>query len=335
MFFRKIYLRVRFFLHSTKEMTGKIVLIAIFLILFYAFINNYLMEKIIVGSADTYRVESKCENAIKLYDVAYFYYKLNHYTKENQQIYFDIPYKKAVCYLAENKRKESINSMIQGLTVIQEQCGIFSPQTAYFIRKYLVDYYISNNNVRLAKRAYDNLIVIYKNIGCSDSEMSDMIRLAGDIYYEQKKYPEAISLYEQAYDLIAVQNDIDYDVFSRIVNRICDYKLQNGQKEDAIKIYKSSIALLDSSRSVKPELAADMLIKLGDIYGNENSLEAMNAYERAVYIVKSLPKSSPLRQNLLKYLTTLKELYVANNQYTKAQDIETEIIKEKRFSFMF
>lgn len=335
MLFRKIYLRVRFFLNSAREIIGKLVFIAIALVLFYAFLNNYIFEKIILGNANNYKAEAKYEEAIKFYDIAYFYYGINHYSKNNRQLYFDIPYKKAMCYLAENKKTESIESMLQGLTAIQEDCGVFSPETAYFLRKYLIDYYLANHNVRLAKRAYENLVLICKNIGCNDNEMSDMIRLAGDIYYEQKKYPEAISLYEQAYSLISIQNNIDFDVFSRVVERICDYKVENEQKGDAINIYKSSINLMENSSGVSDELKADMLIRLGNVYGSDDSLDSMKAYEKAVGIIKNLPKTSTLRQNFLKYLTILKDLYTTNNQYTKAQEVETEIIREKRFSFMF
>ena len=82
---------------------------------------------------------------------------------------------------------------------------------------------------------------IYKKIGYTDNEMSDMIRLRGDLYYSQEQYDVAMRFYRKSYDSISKQSNIDYDILTKIVNRIAAYEVQNGDKDDAINLYQSTI----------------------------------------------------------------------------------------------
>ncbi len=105
----------------------------------------------------------------------------------------------------------------------------------------MVEYYLANNYTRLARKEFDNLLIIYKTIGYNYNEMSDMIRIDGDNLYQKKDYDTAMMFYEKAYDSISTQTEIDYNVYAKVINRICDYKTQKGDSDGAINIYKGAI----------------------------------------------------------------------------------------------
>jgi len=330
---------MRLFFYSKREFINRVFVSAMILTLLYVFVNSFVFERVVIGKANNDEVNNRYEQAIMLYNVANFYYYLNHFSEDNKEIYFEIPYRISMCYLKEGNKDKSVDAMLVGITAIQNQYGIMSRENGYFIRKYLIEYYLSNNNNILAKKEFNNLLTIYKTVGYNDNEMSDMIRLSGDLYYQQHQYETAMSFYEKAYNEISKQNQIDYEVFSKIVTRICTYEVANQRMDDAVAIYKNSIQLLKTSGRKQNELAAIMLIRLGDLYShdddNQVSRNAIPYYEEAIALIKKLPNTVFLKQNLKVYLTTLKDLYTKNSQFTNAQQIDAELTKVQRFSFLY
>ncbi|MFA7657983.1 MAG: hypothetical protein WCY19_00960 [Candidatus Gastranaerophilaceae bacterium] len=337
MLLRKIYLKIWLFLYSIREILNGIVVIAMITTLLYLFLNNFIFEKIILVRADSDQIKRDYDSAINFYNISYFYYNINHFSKNNKEIYLRIPYEISICYLNENKKEQSIEEMLNAITAIQKQYGIFSRETAYFIRKYLIKYYLENNNIRLAKQEFNNLMTIYKIVGYSDSEMSDLICLKGDLYYQQKRYDSAMALYEQAYSAISTQNNIDYEILAKIVDRLCDYEIVNNNTAEAINIYQNSINLLKTSGWRQQELTAKMLLKLGDLYTKENNQTktAIKCYEEAIGLIKKLPSNNYLKQNISEYLTTLKDLYNQDGQFHKVDEIDLELARKRRFSFLY
>lgn len=338
MFFRKLYLKTRLFFYSIRKAVSSFIIFAIIAVLLYSFINSFVFKKIIYKEAESMQAHAKYDSAINLYNTAYFYYRLNHLSEENKELYFGIPYQISLCYLAQKNKPASVETMLKALTAIQTQYGIFSRENSYFIRKYLISYYLENNRVNLAKREFNNLLVIFKNIGYSGNEMSDIIRISGDIYYQQKRYDTAINFYEQAYKSLVAQQEIDYEVFSKIVGRICDYDIINGRQNAAVDMYKSSIQILKTTGKHEDELTAKMLLKLAGLYtsmGNIQMTEAISCYEEAIDIIKKLPKTSYLRQNITQYYITLKGLYNQSNQFHKAEAIDVELARRERFGFLY
>ncbi len=336
MLFRKLYIKIRLYLYSIRKILNGAVTFAMLTIIFYLFLNSFVMERVILGKANIDEINHRYNSAITFNDIALSYYKINHFSTSNKQIYFMLPYKISACYLALNNKKASVQSMVEGITAIQEQYGIFSPETAYFIRKYLIEYYLENNKVHLAKQEFDNLLTIYKNIGYSNSEMADAIRLSGDLFYQQKRYDRAMEFYEKAYNSISVQSDIDYNVFGRVVVRICDYEVAKGRVDKAIDIYKSSISILKSSNNKTPELTSEMLMNLGNLYKKDqkSTKDAIICYEEAIAIIKKLPRSTYSRQNISKYFLILKDLYNDDGQFHKVDEIDVELARRERFSFL-
>lgn len=333
---RTLYFKVKLFLFSARTIIQGIVLAVIFFAVSYFLVNNFLFEDFIVSQARFDQLTYKYDNAINLYKVANVYYKVNHFSPENREIYFEIPYRLSMCYLAKNDKKQSIVSMLDGLTAIQVQYGIFSRETAYFTRKYLIEYYLANNQTHLARKEFDNLLIIYKNIGYNYNEMSDMIRIDGDLSYQKKDYDTAMMFYEKAYDSISTQTEIDYNVYTKVINRICDYKVQKGDAEEAVNIYKGAIGVLKNAGGDHNELTANMLMKLGDLYHQIKLLKsAIDSYEEAIELIKKLPTKTFLKQNLSTCLITLKGLYNEAGQFHKVEDIDVELARQRRFSFMF
>ncbi len=333
--FRKIYLRIRIFFYSIRRLTNTLIVSLMLGITFYLFINNFLFARIIMGQANNYELLKNYGSAISLYNVADVYYTLNHFSKENKEVYFQIPYKKAKCYMKSRQKKESIQSMLQGITKIQKQYGIFSRETAYFMRRYLVEYYLDNNGYSLANQEFNNLLTIYKKIGYDNNEMADMVRISGDLAFESKDYESAMEFYQRAYVIISKQPDIDDEIFMKITGRIALYEVQQNKADLAIDIYKNSIETIKNSNNPVKSVIAEMLIQLGDIYVIDGKTkDAIICYEEAIGLIKKLPRVNFMRQNLNIYLNSLKDLYNKAGQFHKVREIEMEFARQRRFFFI-
>lgn len=334
---RKLYVQLKFFLYSNRKTTNKIIVFFMLSTLFILFINFFLFNRVILGKASHAQTRKEYKSAIFYYNLSYAYYTLNHFSDENKEIYFDIPFQKSICYLKLNEQKKSLQSIFREMKTIQRQYGVFSEENAYFVRKYLIPYYIDNNYYKLALQEFNNLLTIYKNIPYNNNEMADVIRIRGDLYYQQKKYATAMTFYEKAYTIISVQQNIDYSVFAKIVENITEYEIEINQPDLAINVYQSSINTLRNSGKKQDKLRAEMLISLGDLYRKDDKApkEALKCYEEAVSIIRTLPHSTSLRQDLITYLTILKDLYAKNGQYPQSEDIRLEITKRSRFGFLF
>lgn len=332
---RKVYLRIRIFLYSIRRLTNTLIISLMLGTFLYFFINNFVFGRIIMNQANNDELVKKYKSAVTLYNLADFYYTLNHFSDENKELYFQIPYKKALCYMKNGQKKDSINSMLQGITKIQRQYGIFSKETAYFMRKYLIEFYLDNNNYNLANQEFSNLLTIYKTIGYDNNEMADMVRLSGDLAFEAKDYEDAMEFYQRAYNIINKQLDIDDEVFMKITGRIAMYEMQQDKMDLAVNIYTNSIETLKNSKGVQKKVLAQMLVQLGDIYAAEGKTkDAIKCYEEAVEIIRKLPHVNFMRQNLNMYLTTLKELYDKAGQFHKVREIEIEFARQRRFAFI-
>lgn len=336
MFFRKYYLKIRLYLYSIRGILNAVAVTLMTTILLYSFINFFIFERVVLGKANYDEVHKKCESAITYYNIAYFYYSINHFSQGNNAIFMKIPYKKAICYLKENKKKEAIKTMITFLGKIQQESGVFSRETADFTRQYLIGFYFYNNNYSLAYKEFNNLITIYRVIGYNNNEMADVLCICADIYYQQKNYDKALDLYEKAYNLISDEKYKDYVIYAKIVNKIAAFEVKNNASANAIDLYKSSIEILQSSGKQQNELTAEMLINLAAIYDQDEKTtdKAITCYEDAIGIIKTLPITSELKQNIRTYLTTLKGLYDLDTKNTeKSREIEAELLKQERFSF--
>lgn len=280
-------------------------------------------------------VNKDYSSAIAFYNGAYLYYKFNHYSEENESNYLAIPYKIAICYLNEGQKEKSAKSMLNGMVSTQKEFGLYSKQTATFIKKYLIPYYLDNNYNALAQNEFGILLTIYKKIGYNNNQLANTIRLRGDLYYQRKDYIKAMFSYEKAYNLISKQTFIDYEILSEIVQRMGDYDIQNGKFDDAINLYNETIKKITPTDTFKKNFMAEMLINLGDTYFKQgNTKKATESYENAIEIIEKLPRTNSLRQHIVIYLTKLKSLYDSENSYAKSRDMEMRILRAKRFSFI-
>lgn len=337
MFVKKLVLKIRFFLQKNAKFINKFFVYMALATLFYISINSLIMERFILEKARTDEMLGKHKNAIVYYNIAYLYYKNNHYSETNKEIFFALPYQKALCHLKTKNLKKSIQSMLDGLTTIQTEYGILSDESAFFTKKYLFTYYLEMDKQALAVQEFNNLMSIYKKIGYGEKEKADMLILSGDLYYKQKKYEKAINAYEQAYNYLIKQRTIDYDSFSKIATRISEYSFEHNQKELAIEIYKRSIEALKNADKKQNKYRVDLLIKLGNLckIEDKNLKDSIACYEEAIELIKTLPRACAFRQNISEYLNILKDLYKKDNQYIKSANIEKELIKRRRFSFFY
>lgn len=337
MILRKVYLKIRLFLYSIREILNKIAIVLMIGILLYLFVDMFIFRAIIVGKADNYELNHKTKNAIAFYNIAYPYYKFNHFSEENKNIYFELPYKLSTCYLEINDKQNSVKSMLDGLTSIQSQYGFFSPENSLFMRKYLIKYFLMNKKPDIGRVEFNNLLTIYKKIGYSENIVPDLIRLKGDLYYEQGNYDKAMELYELSYKKLISQQNADYEILANIVNKICTYEIQNKNTNNAINTYTQAIKTLEDSGEKETSFTAEMLINLGDLYAQDDNStkKAIKSYEEAVEIIKKLPRSNSLRENIKTYLITLQSLYNKDGQYHKVDEIDVELARQRRFAFIY
>lgn len=319
-----------------RDTLSQLVIMTLAGILLYAFLNGIVINRIILGKAYSEQIKKNYKSAITYYNLAYSYYKIDHYSKDNQKMYFEIPYRIAICYLGENDRQNAIKTMLDEVVSIQDDYGLFSKDSAYFIRKYLIDFYLVNNCAFLANREFNNLLFIYKSIGYDENAMTDVDRLMGDLYYQQKDYDNAMISYQKAFDSFAKQKDIDYGIFAKMVTRMGDYDVRQKQNDTAIALYKKALTVFENTSGGNSEEAAELLLKLGDLYTQKDGevKNAIKCYEEAIKIIKGLWGATYNKQNLVQYLTTLKGLYDQDNQYTKSRELDIELARMRRFSFV-
>lgn len=337
MLFRKIYIKIRLFLYSIRNFLNVTAITLMVATLSYLFINSFVLERFVINQARENKEINKYENAISFYKIAYSYYQIDHFSANNKKLYFEMPYEIAICYLNEGKLNESVLVMLNAVNSIEKQYGFLSEENAYFIRKYKIAYFMKINHLNLAKREFNTLFDIYKRIHCTQSDLADLLRLSGDIYYNEKIYDRAIEFYQKAYSLIINQENMDYEVFADIVNKICEYDIKNNQTNQAIDLYKKSVIVLQRTNNDEQDLTAKMLIDLGNLYTKDDKSlkDAVKSYEDAIAIIKKLPRKNPLRQDIVKYMSTLKDLYTKNSQFVEAENLGNEIIRHSRFSFLF
>ena len=107
------------------------------------------------------------------------------------------------------------------------------------------------------------------------------------------------------------------------------------KKEFNCKVFAFSKSL----DGVDQILIGGEILKLGDLYShnddNEVSKKAIPYYEEAIAMIKTLPNTTLLKSNLKTYLTTLRDLYSKNSQFSNAQQLDGEITKMQRFSFLY
>lgn len=336
LFFRKLYLRIRVFSNQKKLAINRFMTVFVASVLAYLFINSFLFSTVVVGIANANKFSHDYKGAISLYNFAGGYYKLNHFSDNNKDIYFSIPYNKAVCYWEEDNKQDSVKSMLEGITSIQTQYGIFSVETAYFIRKYLIDFYLFCGSERLAEQEFNNLLTIYKKVGYTTNDLADLVRLSGDLNYQRGHYAKAMDSYKRSYNALIKGDDVDYDVFVKVVKRISTYDAQNGKPEVAESILKSSIETLKNSGKAQRTLTAELYLYYGDLLASQGNFKsAETAYEGAIEIIKKLPESNYLKQNLTDIYLKLKNFYNETGAYNKAEDVDIQIARKRRFSIWF
>lgn len=333
---RKLYLRIRLFLYSYRHIISSVFLFCALSFVLCYFIDAFVFGEIIVNQAYNDFTSKKCDNAINLYDVAYKYYTVANFSADDKEMFMEIPYNKAICYIHEHKKEKAIQSMLNGLVAIQSKYGVFSRENATFIRKYLIAFYLDNGQTKLAETEFNNLMTIYKNIGYDNYEMADMIRISGDLFYAQKNYDVAIQFYTKAYNIISKQHQIDYDIFKNIVERIATYEAANKRNTVAMNIYESSIQTILANGKEGYESAALLLINQAKLYEQLGETKpAVAAYEKAIDLIVKLPSTNYLKRDIKEYWLALRALYTNNGDFSKADDIDVKISRHERFPFLY
>lgn len=338
----KLYLKIKYYIRTNKRAINKITVKAMVVILLIIFLNSFFTVKVLVNKADIEQVNQKYSNALFLYNVASSYYNINHFSKENKALYLKIPYEIAVCQLKQKDKRQSLKTLSDASVKIVKQYGVYSKENADFIRQYLIEYNIQANNLQTASEELLYVFNLYRKIGLNQNIIADLLRQNGDILYAQANYQKASFLYNKAFSII-MQNynknniDIDYEIYTKILHKICDCEVKTGQIDNAISIYKDTLNFLQKSDDKQNEAIANISLNLGDLYikKGDSFSEAINCYNNAIDIIKNLPKASPLRKNLYSYYKTLKDLYTKNNQSYKASDIDLELARRRRFAFIY
>ncbi len=337
MLIKKIYLKTRVFLYSKRKIINKITVYAMIFILLYLLLNSFILTKVIINLANQDKANQKYNNALFLYNIAYSYYGLNHFSDENKKIYLKLPYEISFCEYKNNRKKESEEILSKASSRIQKQYGYYSKENAKFKRKFLIKYYLLTNNPKAAKGELFSLFGIYQKVDFDQNVRADLLRIAGDTFFQQKDPLRAIFFYEKAYSIISKQQKIDYEIYTNIINRICEYEIKEKRTDNAIQTYKNTLTFLQKTNNINNESIPVIMINLAALYSKreETTKEAIQYYEEAIKQIEKLPKSSSLKPNLYEYYSDLKSLYIKNNQPHKASKIDVELARRRRFAFLY
>lgn len=335
MILRKIYIKTRLFFASNLDLISKLIFLTILAVFFFIFLNHYIVGEFLIGKANKAEINEKYDHAINLYNIAYSYYKVNHYGPENQGNYYELPYQIAFCYLQKAENNKANDIMLKASQKIEKEYGVFSKENAEFSRKYLMEFYLISDNYNAANNEFNTLLNIYQKIGYNENEHADMFRIKGDLYVLESDSDNAILFYNKAYEIMLKQKFRDYRIYSKIIQKICDYEVANKDLTDAIDLYKTLIDDMKNTNERQADLIAENSIRLGDIYNSLDELRnAISCYEEATRIIKTLPKNSHLQQNFKTYLLTLRDLYNRNGQSNKVGEIDIELARQRRLSFL-
>lgn len=307
---RKIFVSITKFLRPIKHNLDKIFIVIVSLCCFYFVLNDLFMERSLLPDANTLMHEKDYKAALGRYNLALFYYKLNHYTNHTKNNYFDVSYKVSVCQYNENQKKKAYENILTTAREIQAQYGFYSKENAYFIKKYLMEFYLENNELVLANNAFRSLLIVESKIGYSNSETADLTRLSGDIYFMAKDVNTALILYNRAYEIISKETKPDYEILMNITNRVAKNKLSLLMTKESIDLYKSSISIVRKAPKKQNEILVNLLVNLGDICAKNDYTvgEAAECYKEAIEITKKLSMKTTAKQNLVEYISTYKKL---------------------------
>lgn len=312
---QRIYIKTMKGFQLLRRNFLKIAALAIIFYAFYWVVNDLFIERSLIPDANNLMQQKNYKSAIKRYKIAAKYYEINHYTLRARKKYCSVTYKITLCLLEQQDSKKAYENIFNTEKHIKWQYGYYSKENAYFIKNYLIDFYLKNENLNLARAAFKNLIIIDKKIGYSNSEMADLMRIAGDIYFKEKNVNAALESYSKAYETILREKNIDYEIFANVTNKICENQIQINMVDDAIKIYQQSIQTVRAAEKKQDFVLVNFLIKLGNIYATNDSTmnSAVLCYEEAISISKKLPQKTLPRQNLENYTAKYKKLSAKNS----------------------
>ncbi len=226
--------------------------------------------------------------------------------------------------------KRAFENILNTQKDIQWQYGFYSKENAYFIKNYLIDFFIQNGNINLAKTAFRNLVAIDKKIGYDYSELADVTRITGDIYFAQGKIELALTFYNNAYNIISKEKNPDLKILMTITNKICENELKLQMIENVIEIYKHSIKIVRESPQKQETILVNLLINLGNIYSKSDDTmqNALDCYNEAILISKKLSIATTPRQNLENYISSYKKIKVKNDYLKHVENVNAPVLNK-------
>jgi len=312
--FQRIYVKSLKVLRILRRNFFKIVLGFMIFSISYWLVNDLFVERNLLADATNLMQQKNYKVATSRYKLALRYYQINHFTENTKHKYFDVSYKFSICLLKQNFKKEAIQNMLDTESQVRWDYGFYSKDYEYFLRNYLIDFYLQINNINLTKRTFKKIIAINKNLGCNYSEMADLMRVAGDIYFNEKDLKSALNFYNKAYTIITNQKIPDYLILMNITNKICANEVKLGLSDNAIELYENSIEITRQASKPQDLVLSQLLINLGDLYSqnDQTMIDSVNCYEEAIEITKTMPMNTFPRQNLQNYILKYKDLKAKN-----------------------
>lgn len=148
---------------------------------------------------------------------------------------------------------------------------------------------------------------------------TEALFLMANLLYDQNKYREALSLYNQALGRAMMQNDILLE--ARCLERIASIDIATGDDHDALKLYHEALILFKKT-SDKEGIA-----KMYNIIGLHKNSE--NKYDTAeIYLNKAIALNTEIgnTRGLLHNKGNLGYIYERSGQLDKAEQMYTALI---------
>lgn len=325
----KRYLRLRNFdsIFGTIKLVMAVILLLVVL-------DRAIIRYGLVANADQFKQDGNYYYATMLYKAAEPYYSLMKFTPEHKKMFSEIKGKEGISCLRSGKTYDAETAMAYGLMDVEKSYGLKSYETAEFIRNYLIPYYIEKGDVDHAQRFANYALNIYKSSPKYINEIADILRLYGKSEVLAKNDYRAYELYVSSLRLIKGVSHVNYDIYLAIVDDTAQYYKSQNKPDELIALYAQTVDDIEKrDKNEKAPLAMAYRSLAKGYCAQEDYQKSVVFYEKSISIIKTMPKSSLLRKQLVSIMYELVDVYEKADLLAYASKMKQEAYKYQAKNF--
>jgi len=196
-----------------------------------------------------------------------------------------------------------------------------------------MQHYHADNYEKAESLAEKAFILAEENFEADSDKMSSSINNLALIYKKQGKYSNAETLYKEALEINIKTFGENNSNTAQVLHNLGQLYLNQGKIDKAEKTLKASLAIKEKIFEKNDSSIAITINSLAVLYdeGHKNYVKAEKYYKQSIEIFRESVKSNSSDQlskrYLLRTLSSLKEFYIATDQFEKAAYIDDKLDK--------